>query len=166
MRLPIIRRAIMKPYAFQGDFLVKCISKSRKLMENAVIFIELVSKDIELENHRKKQRLLDYGEGSRNVDQFNEDMDEDDEDFEEIMMKNRTFEQIAAIDHFVSPMLKLPRRLQDRIASTEVYYTYDVLYIYLLHILLTLPAPFCCKCVNNICFSAFTFFFSQRSRIS
>jgi hypothetical protein len=124
MRLPIIRRAIMKPYAFQGDFLVKCISKSRKLMENAVIFIELVSKDIELENHRKKQRLLDYGEGSRNVDQFNEDMDEDDEDFEEIMMKNRTFEQIAAIDHFVSPMLKLPRRLQDRIASTEVYYMY------------------------------------------
>lgn len=56
MKLPMIRKSIVKPHAFQSDFWLKSL-KSRKLMESTVEFIEFVSNDIHL-THLAAVRLL------------------------------------------------------------------------------------------------------------
>jgi hypothetical protein len=99
MRLPIIRKSIVQPVSFCGDWLVKCLADKR-LMEGAVEFFELVSKDMDSVELEKRSGR------SGNVDE---------------VLKNSLFEQLASIDHLVSPMLKLPHRLQDKIASTKVW---------------------------------------------
>jgi hypothetical protein len=126
MKLPIIRKSIVKPAAFEGDWLVKCLS-SRKLMEAAVTYVELVSEDIHLSHMEQVQRFLDdkkpkVGSGGETDGGGGEDLIDEDDDDEEFIVKNKTFEQIANIDHFVCPMLRLPTRLQNRIASTEVHH--------------------------------------------
>lgn len=123
MKIPIIRRAIVKPISFCGDWLVKCLADKR-LMEGAIEFFELVSKDIDTKD-RETRKNQSTG-GSSKQGGLGE---HDDDDFATAVMKNTTFEQMASIDHLVSPMLKLPHRLQDRIASTKVNTTFDWLLI-------------------------------------
>jgi hypothetical protein len=130
----------MKHHAFHGKWLMKCIAKNARLMESAVAFIELVSKDIV---HQKllKRRLITAQKLSSN--QINEQHvgyeDEDDESDDDVVVgvvlrenesngelhahmqgRNKTFVKIAAIDEFVLPMMRLPTKLQDRLVSTEV----------------------------------------------
>lgn len=127
MKLPIIRKAIVKPASFEGDWLVKCLS-SRKLMEDAVEYVEQVSEDIHLAHMEQVQRFLDDKKPSNNGENDTGDESDDDEEGA-ALMKNKTFEQIANIDHFVCPMLRLPTRLQQRIASTQVLpFCYSFIY--------------------------------------
>jgi hypothetical protein len=142
MKLPLLRRAIIKHHAFHGKWLMKCIAKNERLMESAVAFIELVSKDIV---HQKllKRRLITVQKLSSN--QINEQHvgyeDEEDDSDDDVVVgvvlrendetngelhanmqegRNKTFVKIAAIDEFVLPMMRLPTKLQDRLVSTEV----------------------------------------------
>jgi hypothetical protein len=144
MKLPIIRKAIMSHHIFLGDWFVRCLV-DRQLMEKLVTFIEIVSNDIYAAHMNNVQIILDRrsrekggGSGGGGGD---DDDDDDDDDDEESFMKCEIFQRIAAIDNFVTPMLRLPAKLQDRLVSTQVFFSFFFetcfphTYIYLFYIL-------------------------------
>ena len=91
LQTPLVRRAIVRPSALAGDWLVSALSV-KHLRAPAVSFLEFLSAEI---------------------------ANDGDDKFAAEVKRREVFTKIASLDTLVGPMLRLPVKLQERLVKTE-----------------------------------------------